>query len=164
MSVVSTDTNTFNTLFGKVKIPEVEVEIKTPRLNLFDFVQDINHGKRYLYGPDNASSYEPFLVNKAMAIFTDTFECAAFLNASHHLDKDMQHDYLFHSVLKRRRWKKDGWLKRTEQEKLEFKTLRDVAKTTGLNIKNTKWFWNTLSQAQRQEFLDRYVYPDERNS
>lgn len=157
------DETLVSTLFGRVKTAPVEVEVEK-NFGVFDFVNDINFGKQYLYADDTASEYEPYTLNRAMTIFTDTFVAGEFLNMNHHLDKRMQHDYLFYSVQKRRRWKQGGWLKRSEAEKKELKVLKDVAVVTQYNLKRTKQFWSLLSEDQRKEFLERYVYPDSKNS
>ena len=99
-----------------------------------------------------------------MTIFPDTFAAGEFLNSNHHLDKRMQHDYLFYSVQKRKRWKQGGWLKRSDAEKKELKILKDVARVVQLNLKRTRQFWSVLSESERKQFLETYVYPDSRNA
>ena len=157
------DTAAVSTLFGRVKAVTVDVEVEK-KFNVFDFVNDINFGKQYLYADDTASEYDPYTLNRAMTIFTDTFVAGEFLNMNYHLDKRMQHDYLFYSVQKRKRWKQGGWLKRSDSEKKELKILKDVAGVTQFNLKRTKQFWSVLSDDQRKDFLERYVYPDTKNA
>ena len=157
------DTNVVSTLFGRVKAAPVEVEVER-KFNVFDYVNDINFNKQYLYAEDTASEYDPYTMNRAMTIFTDTFVAGEFLNANYHLDKKMQHDYLFYSVQKRKRFKQGGWLKRTDTEKKELKVLKDVARTVQYNMKRTKQFWSVLTDEQRRTFLETYVYPDSKNA
>lgn len=156
------DTDGMQTLFGKVKLAPIEVEVGRS-FTVFDFVNDINHGKQYLYADDTVSDYDPYTINKAMTIFPDTFVAGEFLNSAYHLDKKMQHDYLFYSVSKRKRWKQGGWMKRTDAEKKELKILKDVGRHINYNMKRTKQFWSLLTEDQKQEFLTRYVYPDSKN-
>ena len=157
------DQNVISTLFGRVKVAQVEVDTER-KFNVFDYVNDINFGKQYLYSDETESEFNPYTMNRAMTIFADTFVVGEFLNANYHLDKKMQHDYLFYSVQKRKRWKDGGWLKRTDAEKKELKTLSDVAQVVQYNMKRTKQFWSVLSDAQRREFLATYVYPDLKNA
>ena len=157
------DQNVISTLFGRIKVTQVEVDTER-KFNVFDYVNDINFGKQYLYSEETASEFNPYTMNRAMTIFADTFVTGEFLNANYHLDKKMQHDYLFYSVQKRKRWKEGGWLKRTDAEKKELKTLSDVAQVVQYNMKRTKQFWSVLSDAQRREFLATYVYPDLKNA
>ena len=157
------DPNVVSTLFGRVKTAQVEVEVER-KFNVFDYVNDINFGKQYLFAEDTASEFDPYTMNRAMTIFPDTFVAGEFLNANYHLDKKMQHDYLFYSVQKRKRFKQGGWLKRTDAEKKELKVLKDVARIIQYNMKRTKQFWSVLTEEQRRTFLETYVYPDSKNA
>jgi hypothetical protein len=152
-----------STLFGRVKAAPVEVEVEK-KFNVFDFINDINFGKQYLLADDTQSEFDAYTVNRAMTIFPDTFAAGEFLNSNHHLDKRMQHDYLFYSVQKRKRWKQGGWLKRSDAEKKELKILKDVARVVQFNLKRTRQFWSVLSESERKQFLETYVYPDSRNA
>jgi hypothetical protein len=156
------DDSTLSTLFGRVKTSQVEVEVDK-KFTVFDFVNDINFNKQYLYTDDTAFDYDPYTINRAMTIFPDTFVTGEFLNMNYHLDKRMQHDYLFYGVQSRKRWKQGGWIKRTEVEKKELKILKDVAKVIQYNIKRTKQFWSLLTDEQKKQFLEKYIYPDSRN-
>lgn len=160
---VEVDESVVSTLFGRIKTAPVEIEVEK-KFNVFNFVNDINFGKQYLYADDTAAEYDPYTINRAMTIFPDTFVTGEFLNMNYHLDKRMQHDYLFYSVQKRKRWKEGGWLKKSEAEKKEIKVLKDVARVVQYNLRRTKQFWSVLSESQRKEFLDRYVYPDAKNA
>lgn len=157
------DDSAVSTLFGRVKAAPVEVEVEK-KFTVFDFVNDINFNKQYLYADDTASDYDPYTINRAMTIFPDTFVAGEFLNMNYHLDKRMQHDYLLYTIQKRKRWKQGGWLKRTESEKKELKLLKDVSKTIQYNMVRTKQFWALLTDEQKKQFLEKYVYPDSRNT
>lgn len=151
-----------STLFGKVEAkPEVKEDEEGPGVNLWTFVNSISEDKNYLYDEQTAKEYTPFTINRAFSIHIDTLHHAAVMNQCHNLDKKMHHDYLFYALPKKVRRKK--WLKRSDEEKRETKTLEDVAKTIGFNLIKTKSFWKTLSEPQRKEFLSIYVYPDSKN-
>jgi len=152
-----------STLFGRVKAAPVEVEVEK-KFNVFNFINDINFGKQDLLAEDTQSEFDPYTVNRAMTIFPDTFAAGEFMNLNYHLDKRMQHDYLFYSVQKRKRWKEGGWLKRSDAEKKEMKVLKDVARVVNFNLKRTRQFWSVLSEPERKQFLETYVYPDSRNA
>ena len=161
-SIEKVDPNAISTIFGRV-IKHEEKEERGSSINPFSFINDINFGKEYIYSDETKSSFEPYIVAKAMSIFPDTLSDAIFLNSNHHLDEKMQHDYLFYKVAKRKRFKKDGWLKKNEDEKKELKILKDIGKIINYNLNETKRFWNILTEVQRRDFLERYVYPDSRN-
>ena len=57
-----------------------------------------------------------------------------------------------------------GWLKRSDAEKKEMKVLKDVARVVQFNLKRTRQFWSVLSESERKQFLETYVYPDSRNA
>jgi len=76
----------------------------------------------------------------------------------------MQHDFLFYGLSKRKRFKRDGWLKKGEAEKRELQVLEDVGRVTGYNMKRARELWTILSEEQRASFLSTYVYPDQNNT
>lgn len=81
-------------------------------MNPFDYVKDINFEKRYLMNDDYAESeYSPYITNKSLALFPDTLFYANEMNLNSHLDKKLQHDYLFYSVRKKKRFEKWPWKK-----------------------------------------------------
>lgn len=83
---------------------------KTP----FDYIRDISETKKYLYTEDN--DYIPFITNKAFSLYPDTIMIANEANQLMHLDKQLQHDFLFNSIKKRKRWAK--WPKKHKDEDL----------------------------------------------
>jgi len=156
------DPNSISTIFGRM-VKHEEKEEKGTSINPFSFINDINFGKEYIYSDETKSSFEPYIVTKAMSIFPDTLSDAIFLNSNFHLDEKMQHDYLFYKVVKRKRFKKDAWFKKSEDEKKELKILKDIGKIINYNLNETKRFWNMLTEVQRKDFLEQYVYPDSKN-
>jgi hypothetical protein len=156
------DPNAISTIFGRV-VKHEEKEERGSSINPFSFINDINFGKEYIYSDETKSSFEPYIITKAMSIFPDTLSDAIFLNSNHHLDEKMQHDYLFYKVIKRKRFKKDAWFKKSEDEKKELKILKDIGKIINYNLNETKRFWNMLTETQKKDFLEQYVYPDSRN-
>lgn len=151
-----------NTLFGRVAVKK-EVEISIKETTPFDFVNDVSFDKQYLYDGTAAKNFKPFLINKALSAFPDCLQAVVFLNENHGLSEKMQHDYLFYALTKRKRFKRDGWLKKTDAEKRELAILEDVAVVIGYNLQRARQFWSMLNEGQRSEFLRRYVYPDQDN-
>lgn len=152
-----------NTLFGRVATKK-ELEVVVKEVTPFDYVNDVSLDKQYLYEGAATRNFKPFLINKALSAFPDCLQAAAFLNENHSLNEKMQHDYLFYVLPKRKRFKRDGWLKKSEAEKRELTVLEDVAKVVGYNLERTKQFWSILTEDQRKQFLNTYVYPDQKNS
>jgi len=149
-----------STLFGVVEHREEPTEKST--FNVWNFIGDISKDKQYLLDDDTVRLYEPWIVNKSFMAHPDTLVFAEQANRLHHLDKKMQHDFMFYSVEARaKRFK--PWLKKTEAEKKELKLLQDISKIIGLNLQRTKQFWKILNPDQRKEFIGRYINPDSKN-
>lgn len=85
----------------------------------FDFLNSINQTKRNLIREDGrgASEYAPYLMNKGLSQFPDTIIQANAMNANWHLDKQMQYEYLLHSIRPRKRFSK--WAKREDAELIQ---------------------------------------------
>lgn len=148
-----------NTLFGTVVINTEAEEQKQP-FSPFKFIQDINYDKQYLYDETTQSDYNPWLTNISMSMFPDTLTHAVFLNCNSSLDKKMQHDYLFYAVQKRKRFKKDGWFKKSESSDLKF--MEDAAVALSYSINKMKTVWTLLTEEQKLQ-LKEFVYPDLKN-
>ena len=78
----------------------------------FDFSNDISHNKNYLITTEHTEKeYAPFVVNRALSLFPDTLFHVNEMNLHHHIDAKMQHDYLFYSIRKKKRFSKWPWKK-----------------------------------------------------
>jgi hypothetical protein len=83
----------------------------------FEFVNDISDKKKNLIETEaDEKEYVPFIVNRAFSNFPDTIFYANEANRLGQLDKKLQHDYLFHSVPKKKRWSK--WNKKKTDENI----------------------------------------------
>lgn len=87
-------------------------------MNPFDVVTDINSGKKKLIDSSNEKLYNAFIVNRALSYFPDTVFYAQEMNVNHHLDNLLQHDFLFHSVRKAKRFSK--WSKKDKVSDIEI--------------------------------------------
>ena len=81
----------------------------------FDYIKDISEGKKYILAEDDGE-YIPFIINKAFSLYPDTIMLANEANQLASLDKRLQHDFLFNSIKKRKRWAK--WPKKDKNEDL----------------------------------------------
>ncbi|CAB4140345.1 clamp loader small subunit [uncultured Caudovirales phage] len=154
--------DTISTLFGEVAVQEQVDEQPASGVNIWTFVNSLSQDKSYLYDDDTAKAYTAFTINKAFSIHIDTLHHASMMNQRYNLDKKMQHDYYFYALPKKVRRKK--WLKKSDEEKAEIKVIEDVAVVTQYNFQKAKAFWKTLSEKQRKQFLETYVYPDSKNN
>lgn len=152
-----------NTLFGVKQIQDEQVENKSNEVHVWTFISDISKTKKYLFSDDTAKAYEPWIVNKSFASHIDTLAAAEAANRMHHIDKKMQHDFMFYSVTAHpKRYK--PWLKKSEADKKEQKMFEDIGTIVNLNLDRVKSFWKILTSEQREDFLSRYVYPDTKNN
>ncbi len=151
-----------STLFGVMQTREEEQEEKS-KFNVWSFITDISKTKEYLYDDQTSRDYEPWIVNKSFSAHMDTFIHAEAMNRFHFLDKKLQHDYMFYAVpSKAKRYK--PWLSKSKDDKKELKIMQDISRITGYNIQRTRQFWNILTDEQKTDFLNRYVYPDSNNN
>ena len=76
----------------------------------FDFLNSINMTKVNLVRDEGrgASEYAPYLMNKGLSQFPDTIMFANEMNLRCHMDKQMQYEFLLHSVRPRKRMSKMG--------------------------------------------------------
>tara|TARA_B100001094_G_scaffold333124_1_gene408808 strand:- start:37732 stop:38121 length:390 start_codon:yes stop_codon:yes gene_type:complete len=91
-------------------------------MKLGDYLKSINHSKKSMreLGDDFQSvkkGYAPFVINRCLSFFPDTLMQANNMNVNHHLDKEMQYEYLRHAVRKRNRF--SPWLKKNKPENLD---------------------------------------------
>ena len=92
-------------------------------MNPFDYVNDINYGKKNIINnsenPELAEKlYPSYLVNKAFSQFSDTVRLANEMNIHHQLDKKLQFDFLINIIRNKKRFSK--WAKKQDDENLEL--------------------------------------------
>lgn len=91
-------------------------------MNPFDFVNDINFGKKDLMrGSDNdilvEKSYNQYIVNKALSYFSDTIMFSNEMNIRE-VDNRMSYTYLLNSIRPKKRFSK--WEKRENTDDIEL--------------------------------------------
>ena len=88
----------------------------------FDFINDINFGKKNLLKDDDKGilekEYNSFIINRGLSYFSDTVLYANEMNLRHELDKKMQNDYLLHSIRPKKRFSK--WAKSKKEERIDL--------------------------------------------
>lgn len=87
--------------------------------SVFDYVNEINNGKQNLLAldPSLKSSYNSFMINRALSQHHETVIAAQIMNYYHELDKDMQFEYLIQTIPKGKRFAK--WAKEDKYEHLD---------------------------------------------
>lgn len=87
-------------------------------VGLFDYLNDISSGKKYLFEPDNKKNYSQFMINKGLAQHLDTILLANEANKRTCMSDEMHHDFLFYSVDARKRYGK--WAKSSTEVSKEL--------------------------------------------
>ena len=86
----------------------------------FDFVKQINYGKRNLIdeNPELEREYKQFIINRALSFNHDTALHANEMNFLNHLDAKLQFDFFLNIIRPKKRYGK--WLKRENNGVLEL--------------------------------------------
>ena len=86
----------------------------------FDFIKQINHGKKNLIDetPILEKEYVPFIINRGLSFNHDTALYANEMNVMNHLDSKLQFDFLINTIRPKKRWGK--WIKRENNDTLEL--------------------------------------------
>lgn len=86
----------------------------------FDFIKQINHGKKNLIDetPILEKEYVPFIINRGLSFNHDTALYANEMNVQNHLDPKLQFDFLLNTIRPKKRWGK--WIKRENNDTLEL--------------------------------------------
>ena len=77
-------------------------------MNPFDFLNEINSGKKDLIreDPQNEKDYVPFMVNRGLSYFADTIMYANEMNRVSGVPKVWQNDFFLNSISKKKRFSK----------------------------------------------------------
>jgi hypothetical protein len=89
-------------------------------MKLGDYLNAINHSKKDLMNTDDETverQYTPFIINRSLSYFPDTILQSNEMNLYSHLDKNLQFDFLRHSIRSRKRFSK--WFKVQKSEQLD---------------------------------------------
>ena len=116
----------------------------------FDFLNSINMTKVNLVRDEGrgASEYAPYLMNKGLSQFPDTIMFANEMNLRCHMDKQMQYEFLLHSVRPRKRMSK--WAKKDEAELVQ--TIVDLF---GCSVRKAEELRDILGEKTVKEILVR---------
>ena len=85
-------------------------------MNPFELIKSISNSKKDIL--ENKKDYNAFMVNRGLSYFPDTVIYANEMNKYHHLDGDLQYQFLINIVRKRNRFSK--WNKSTESDDIKI--------------------------------------------
>lgn len=108
---------------------------------LFSLLNDITYGKMYLLGNEiDESTYNPFIVNRGLSQHMDCIFLANEMNKASHLSKQMQHDFLFYAIPKKKRYGK--WAKATD---IDTEVVEFLMKRYALSQMKAMEYYNILT-------------------
>ena len=116
----------------------------------FDFLNSINSTKKNLIREEGrgASEYAPYLMNKGLSQFPDTIMLANEMNMRHHMDKQMQYEFLLHSVRPRKRFAK--WAKKEDAE-----IVQTIADMFGCSIRKAEEIRSVIGSKVTDQILEK---------
>ena len=122
-------------------------------MNPFDFVNDINFGKKDIItdsaNPELAEkTYNPFLTNRALSHFPDTIQFANMMNKNSHIDHLLQYSFLLNIIRKRKRFSK--WFKKNDDDVLEM-----VIEYYGYSVNKAKEALKILTDDQLEKIKEK---------
>ena len=103
------------------KKEETQKQKKEKKQNtLFMFINNINYDKKDVLrdNPDLIKEYNTFVINQGLSFLPETVMYANEMNRELVLNPIMHHDYLVHSLRKKKRYAK--WIKMEKEEHIEI--------------------------------------------
>ena len=96
------------------------IEEPQKKRDWIDFLTPMSLSKKHLIDedPEYESAYKPYMVNRNFSNFQDTVMLVNEMNQYPNTDPRMQHDFLFYTMDKRKRWS-GKWGKRATNEAVE---------------------------------------------
>ena len=124
-------------------------------MNPFDFVNDINFGKKDIMtdsdNPELAEkTYNPFLTNRALSYFPDTIQFANMMNNNSHIDNMLQYSFLLNIIRKRKRFSK--WFKKNDDDVLQM-----VIEYYGYSVNKAKEVLKILDNDQLELIREKLI-------
>lgn len=88
-----------------------EAPYKRKRVELFDWLGDLNYEKRYLFDDNSERDFDVFIIRRGLSQHVETVMYANELNKHWRVDKRMAHDFFFYGISKKKRFGK--WAKQS---------------------------------------------------
>jgi hypothetical protein len=103
----------------KVQYSEEDFKEKKKGISPFDFINDINSGKKNLIVDEwSEKQYNPWIINRGLSFNQETIHQANAMNCRSHLPNAMQNAFLINTIRSRKRF--DKWIKIVDDAELEM--------------------------------------------
>lgn len=122
---------------------------KKKGISPFDFINDINYGKKNLIVDDwSEKQYNPWIINRGLTFSIDTAIPANEMNCRSHLDKSLQNMYLINTIRGRKRF--DKWIKIENDVDVEL-----IKEYYGYSNEKARQALAILSEEQKQYIKEK---------
>lgn len=129
--------------------PEKDEFEKPKKKSPFEYIESITNGRTNIMVTEtDIAAYQPFIVNRGLAMGADTLFYANEMNKNSHLPKDLQYNYLRHSVKKGKRYNK--WSK-----EIKIDDINSIVEYFGVNRKVAMQYLDILKEDQLKEIKDQ---------
>ena len=148
---LSVDYMSFAKLLGiKVEPKKAEEpEAKLPKIDLFTFIKDIQHGHKNLIVDEwSEKQYNPHMVNLALSFSPETIIQANEMNSRPFLSKKMQNLFLINTIRPKKRF--TPWVKAEKSEDLDM-----VKQYYGYNTEKARSALKVLTAQQLDYIRER---------
>jgi len=98
--------------------------LEKKKLGLFDITDNINSKTGLLSLEELKESYSPFIINKAFSQTKDTIFYANEMNCNANLPIDMQYDFYYHLIPKKKRYGK--WNKKDKADEELINIIQEI--------------------------------------
>lgn len=137
-------------LLNEDKPSDIEEPAKK-EITPFDFIRDITLDKKNLLESNIATEkeYKAYIINIGLSLYYDTIMYANLMNMNYNLPSNMQHDFYFNVIHKKKRWSK--WHKKLDKFLDAYKICKNYYK---INNRRAEEVSDILTDRQLNE-LDR---------
>jgi hypothetical protein len=127
------------------------VEEKKKGISPFDFINDINSGKKNLIVDDwSEKQYNPWIINRGLSFNLETIHQANAMNCRSHLPKAMQNTFLINTIRSKRRF--DKWIKIVDDAEVEM-----IKEYYGYSNEKARQALTILSEKEK-EYIKEKLY------
>ena len=111
-------------------------------MNPFDIVTDLSYNKKNIL--ESEKDYNAYMINRAFSYFPDSILYSNEMNKKWDLDNQLQHDYYFYSIPKKKRFSK--WHKTQEDDDIDL-----LCKVYNINRQLAREYKRLLTKDQLEE-------------
>lgn len=133
----------------KVEYSEDDFKEKKKGISPFDFINDINSGKKNLIVDDwSEKQYNPWIINRGLSFNIETIHQANEMNCRPHLANAMQNVFLINTIRSKKRF--DKWMKIVDDAEVEM-----IKEYYGYSNEKARQALTILTEEQKQYIKEK---------